>query len=636
MLSGLRAMSADCASRRASLWLMCTLAVAGSLALSASASFGAGGHHAQVSRARARCVPRKSRTIARSGTSVLLLRTTGPSDGKYGAPHSLLGCRKVAQRPVDLFDFEDGDTPMEVLTSFNGLYAAYYLGWAYTSCSFYISAGAEDCGTSLFESVNLLNGHTRVSLPSVREGGPPLPSALVVTHGGWIAWVSGTSAAGTPLLARDSKGQRTLDPGPIDAGSLHVSGADVAGGTWESPTRPHSDELSRGPSIERLDGRALTPRSALDSIEVPDEPSQLCVAHLDADAFYVSVELLRHPELRGKPVVVSGSGPRAVVTTASYEARRFGVGSAMPAARARRLCPDAVFLPPDFPAYREASGKIMGLMREHVERVEVVGLDEAYLDLAGLFSPRAAMRRLIAEIRAATGLTCSVGIGPNKLVAKVASDAEKPAGFVALSREQACARFGASPPSLVPGIGPKTALRLEELGLRTLAQLASAPEDVLIGRFGPNLGRDLGRRARFEHDGHVGEARKVVSESRERTFDRDISDPEELREALARMAGELCASLARHDRRGRTIAIKVRLADFTTVTRARTVETPTRDAELVTREALRLLEDYAPTRPVRLLGVRVAGLSAAQEGERAGVPDAEGSADRAGQLELPV
>src|SRR6195952_3455877 len=184
--------------------------------------------------------------------------------------------------------------------------------------------------------------------------------------------------------------------------------------------------------------------------------SDLRVAHLDADAFYVSIELTRHPELRGLPVVVSGTGPRAVVTTASYEARRYGVGSAMPAARARRLCPQAIFLTPDFQTYRAVSRRVMELVRAHVERVEVVGLDEAYLDLEGLYSPRAAMRRLLAEIKQATQLTCSGGIGPNKLVAKVASDAEKPAGFVVLTREQACQRFAGSPPGLVPGLGPKT------------------------------------------------------------------------------------------------------------------------------------------------------------------------------------
>jgi DNA polymerase IV len=344
---------------------------------------------------------------------------------------------------------------------------------------------------------------------------------------------------------------------------------------------------------------------------VSTKSSALSTAHVDCDAFYVSIELRRHPELRGLPVVVAGSGPRAVVTTASYEARRFGVGSAMPAARARRLCPQAVVLPPDFTTYREASRQVMEIVRAHVERVEVVGLDEAYLDLGGLFSPRAAMRRLITEIKAATELTCSVGLGPNKLVAKVASDAEKPAGFVVLTREQACARFATAPPGLVPGIGPKTAARLAQLGLTTLAAVGAAPEHILVERFGPNLGVELGRRARFEHDGVVGAARKVVSESRERTFDEDIRDGEVLREWLRRMSSELCASLLAHGRRGRTIGIKVRLDDFSTVTRAHSVAQPTCDGELVTAVALRLLEEYAPTRPVRLLGVRVAGLSSA-------------------------
>jgi DNA polymerase IV len=356
-----------------------------------------------------------------------------------------------------------------------------------------------------------------------------------------------------------------------------------------------------------------------------------CVAHLDADAFYVSVELNRRPELRGLPVVVSGSGPRAVVTTASYEARRYGVGSAMPAARARRLCPQAVFLPPDGAHYREVSRRMMGIVRSHVERVEVVGLDEAYLDLSGLHSPRAAMRRIVADIKAATELVCSVGIGPNKLVAKVASDAEKPAGFLVLTREQACERFGGAPPGLVPGIGPKTAARLEAMGLRTLRDLARAPEQMLVERFGSNHGHELRRRGRFEHDGEVSEARKVVSESRERTFDYDVHEPARLREALAQMALELCASLVAHNHHGRTIGIKVRLDDFSTVTRARTLAAPTCDAEQVTRVALALLEEYSPSRPVRLLGVRVAGLASR------GAPEKERrAADQAGQLVLPL
>jgi DNA polymerase-4 len=374
-----------------------------------------------------------------------------------------------------------------------------------------------------------------------------------------------------------------------------------------------------------------SPLSA-ESSSLSAEPTSLGTAHLDADAFYVSIELLRHPELRGQPVVVAGTGPRAVVTTASYEARRYGVGSAMPAARARRLCPQAVFLTPDFPYYRETSRRMMEIVRSHVEHVEVVGLDEAYLDLSGLHSPRTAMRRLVTDIKETVELTCSVGIGPNKLVAKVASDAEKPAGFVVLTREQACARFAAAPPGLVPGIGPKTAQRLDELGLSTLQALAAAPEQLLVERFGPNLGRELRRRARFEHDGVVGAARKVVSESRERTFDYDVRDFAQLCQALERMSGELCASLTAHGRQGRTIGIKVRLDDFSTATRARTLPEPTCDSARVTAVALELLRNYAPARPVRLLGVRVAGLLDAIAG--AGAQSASGGGED--QLALPV
>jgi len=352
-----------------------------------------------------------------------------------------------------------------------------------------------------------------------------------------------------------------------------------------------------------------------------------CVAHLDMDAFYVSVELMRRPGLRGRPVVVAGTGPRAVVTTASYEARKFGVGSAIPAARARRLCPDAIFIAPDFDAYRAMSRRVMERVRGQVEGVEVVGLDEAYLDLSGLVTPRAAMRRLVTEIRADTGLTASVGIGPNKLVAKVASDVEKPAGFVVLTREQACERFAAASPRLLPGIGAKTAERLEQLGIGTLAQLAATPEEALAERFGARLGPYLRRRARFEDDGTVMCSERIaVSESRETTFPADIADRAEQAAVLRRLAGELCAGLARHERRGRTIAIKVRLDDFTTVTRARTLAAPTNDPVLVAELACTLLEEYAPPRPLRLLGVRVAAFA---DGE----PSDGG--DGAPQLALP-
>jgi DNA polymerase-4 len=336
------------------------------------------------------------------------------------------------------------------------------------------------------------------------------------------------------------------------------------------------------------------------------------IAHLDVDAFYASVELLRRPELRGKPVIVSGSGPRAVVTTASYEARAFGVGSAMPTSRARRLCPDAVLIPPDFAAYRDVSKVVMDLVRAQVPAVEVLGLDEAYLDLGGLMAPRAAMRRLLVQIHEATGLHASVGIGPNRLVAKVASDAEKPRGFVVLTREQACARFADAPPGLIPGIGPKTVARLDALGITSLGALARTPVETLAAAFGANHGRDLQRRARFEASDAVVPVREAVSESRETTFDVDIADPAQMEARLRELAIGLCARLGEKELRGRTIAIKVRLDDFTTVTRARTLAVATNDATVVQDVAAALLRGYAPPRPVRLLGVRVASF---QRGE---------------------
>ena len=338
-----------------------------------------------------------------------------------------------------------------------------------------------------------------------------------------------------------------------------------------------------------------------------------CIAHIDMDAFYVAVELRRRPQLRGLPVIVAGSGPRAVVTTASYEARRFGVGSAIPAARARRLCPGGVFLEPDFAYYREASRAVMGIVRSHVSTVEVVGLDEAYLDLTGIEAPVASMRRVRSDVEAGTRLRCSIGIGPSKLVAKVASDAEKPRGFVVLTREQACARFAQAPCGLVPGIGPKTAERLRARGIDNLGRLAAAPAPELGARFGPRFAAELQRRARFEDDSPVSEQRKVVSESREVTFDADIAQLAELERSLEGLVERLCEALERQQRSGRTIGIKVRLDDFSTHTRARTLRWAVSSAEQVWPVARDLLRRFSPSRPVRLIGVRVAGLETSRQ-----------------------
>src|SRR6476619_1009274 len=223
---------------------------------------------------------------------------------------------------------------------------------------------------------------------------------------------------------------------------------------------------SKKPSIASMSSIFVWVTSAIGSILPPSYHRNVAdrrtIAHLDMDAFYASVELRRRPELKGKPVVVCGSWPRAVVTTASYEARKLaGIHSAMPAAIARRRLPDAVYLQPDFSAYREASGPVMAILRRNAETVEVVGLDEAYVDLAGLFAPKATMRRIAAEIREETGLTCSIGISENRMLAKITSELGKPAGLVVLSREGALERFSAESPGLIPGIGPKSVTKLE-------------------------------------------------------------------------------------------------------------------------------------------------------------------------------
>ncbi len=356
---------------------------------------------------------------------------------------------------------------------------------------------------------------------------------------------------------------------------------------------------------------------------------QRTVAHLDMDAFYASVELRRRPELRGKPVVVCGSGPRAVVTTASYEARRLaGIHSAMPAAVARRRLPDAVYLRPDFAAYRAASGQVMEILRRNAETVEVVGLDEAYIDLTGLFSPKATMRRIAAQIQEETQLTCSIGISESRMLAKITSELGKPAGLVVLSRTQALQRFAAESPGLIPGIGPKTVARLEAMGIRTLAELGAQDPAALEQSFGPRQGRWLHRRAHLEDETPVTVVHETKSQSTEITFDVDVRDRDEMERHLGELGAELCRRLRSRRLEGRTIGIKVRLDDWTNVTRSHTLDEPTDDPAVVVPVALDLLRAYDPQRPVRLLGVRLAGFDgAAGEAE-------EPEAPPGGQLQL--
>jgi DNA polymerase IV len=343
------------------------------------------------------------------------------------------------------------------------------------------------------------------------------------------------------------------------------------------------------------------------------------IAHVDMDAFFVGVELLRRPELRGSPVVVAtGTDPsaRGVVMAASYEAREFGVHSALPLAVAHRRCPQATLIPRDMQHYREFSGRVMSIVRRHSEQVEVAGLDEAYLDLSGELLPKTTCRRIKHEIRSETGLACSIGLAPNKLLAKIASDLDKPDGFRVLRREQILEAVGDRPAGLIPGVGPKTAQRLAALGIGTVAELARAAPGALERALGSRLGGELRARANGIDDRAVETERVPKSESRETTFARDVDDPLVLRETLEGLVADVCDHLAGTGYRGRTVTLKIRLRPFRTYTRSRTLEAPTCEAAVVGPVASSLLERVELDAPVRLLGVGLSGLSSDGAGEQ--------------------
>ena len=334
------------------------------------------------------------------------------------------------------------------------------------------------------------------------------------------------------------------------------------------------------------------------------------VAHVDMDAVYVSVELLRRPELRGKPVIVGPRDPRSrgVVMTASYEARRFGVHSALPIAIARRRCPQAVIIPRDMARYAEASSAVMEIFRGFSDLVEVVGLDEAYIDLSDSPAPKTRARQIKREVLERTGLTCSIGLAPNRLIAKIASDLDKPDGLCVLSRERFLEVVGGHPARIIPGVGPKTDERLARAGIRTVGDLAAADAERLAGILGPSHGEGLRRRAAGYGGSQVAVARERKSESRERTFLTDEGDPEVMRGEIDAMARTVASHLGEQGILGRTVTLKVRLAPFRTFTRSRTLAEVTCDGDVVARAALELFEAFERDAPVRLLGVGVSNL----------------------------
>lgn len=332
------------------------------------------------------------------------------------------------------------------------------------------------------------------------------------------------------------------------------------------------------------------------------------------DAFYASVEQRDRPELRGRPVVVGGDpNGRGVVAAASYEARSYGVRSAIPCAQARRLCPQAVFVTPRIAHYRAVSRDLFELFREVTPRVEGLSLDEAYLDVTentlGLPWARDVARVLKDRIKNVLGLTASAGVGPNKLVAKIASDLRKPDGLVVVAPSQVSDFMARLPVTRLWGVGPSTARRLRAMGLVTCADVRLVDPALLERQLG-SFGALIHRLAHGVDPRTVEPRRAPKSRGSERTFPRDIHDIELIERELTRQSFQVAASLARIEQPGRRITLKVRYADFTTVTRSQTLAIPTCDPEIIRSTAIGLLNasTQAGARPVRLVGVSVGAL----------------------------
>ncbi|MFI8512185.1 DNA polymerase IV [Streptomyces sp. NPDC085460] len=339
------------------------------------------------------------------------------------------------------------------------------------------------------------------------------------------------------------------------------------------------------------------------------------ILHLDMDAFFAAAEQASKPSLRGKPVVVGGLGPRGVVATASYEARRFGVHSAMPMGQARRLAPNAAYLVPRFAFYRAISGQVMELLGRLSPLVEPLSLDEAFVDLeaGGLADDSAGARavgeRLRAEILATTGLTGSVGLAGSKMLAKIASEEAKPDGLVLYEPGTERALLAPRSVRIIPGVGPATGDHLRRAGITTVADVVEAGEDELVRILGRSHGASLYRMALGHDDRPVVAERDAKSVSVEDTFDIDLHDRLRIRLEVERLAERCVARLRGSGHSGRTIVLKVRRFDFSTLTRSETLRGPTDDPLVVREAAERLLELVDTTGGVRLLGVGVSGLA---------------------------
>ena len=338
------------------------------------------------------------------------------------------------------------------------------------------------------------------------------------------------------------------------------------------------------------------------------------ILHVDMDAFYASVEVIKDPSLAGKPVVVGGQGGRGVVTSASYEARAFGVGSAMPMVRARRLCPHAVFLPNDFPAYLDHSRQIREVFTSFTPLVEPLSLDEAFLDISGsvrLFGDPVTIARSIKQRIAALGLRCTVGVAPNKFLAKLASARGKPDGLLVVPADRALEFLHPLPVTALWGVGEQTAGALERLGLRTVGDLAAMSQKVLARAVGESLGSHLHALAQGIDERPVVPHEPAKSVGSEETFSHDLDDVGEIKREILRLADRTAGRLRSHGLCGRTVTLKIRFANFKTITRSKTLDMEVDTTPAIYDVAEGLFDRLDPDRPrIRLLGVTVGGLVA--------------------------
>ena len=336
------------------------------------------------------------------------------------------------------------------------------------------------------------------------------------------------------------------------------------------------------------------------------------ILHIDMDAFFAAVEEKRNPDLRGKPVVIGGSGDpskRGVVSTANYEARKYGIHSAMSLREAYKHCPHAVFLPVDYEAYSIVSWEFKEVLRSITTIMQDMGIDEAYLDISSLHdSNEAIVRKIKADIREKTGLTCSIGIGPNKLLAKIASDMQKPDGVAILNECDIESRLWPMPIRKLYGVGPKTEEHLKKMCIVTIGQLAALPLEKLIDHFGRAYGCYLYEASRGIDDSPLITHWEPKSISRELTYQEDVREWQAIARTLADLTKEVVEDMKRHGYKARTVTVKIRFSDFRTFTRAKTIPDYVDSEEEIRKAAFACLKRIELNKRVRLIGVRTSNL----------------------------